>query len=200
MRCSSIHPRVIFTWTCNMSILKLCSKFIRWKWQPHRLKLKRDLGVLNGYILEPLSIHSSTLRMFIQTRNTGALRILWPSSQRGLTPNVWRIATRWPGCLLDKDHATASGWGQSFADVIEWVSCQIRKTAGCECTGNAGNVFPATDFKGNRVTQVPWCMSVSLTHGGGENVPGIPGACASRNFSYLARNPFNYALVNRRFN
>ena len=28
------------------------------------------------------------------------------------------------------------------------------------------------------VTHVPWCMSGSLTRGDGENVPGIPGACA----------------------
>ena len=28
-----------------------------------------------------------------------------------------------------------------------WASYQIRKIAGCAC---AGNVFPATDFKGNR--------------------------------------------------
>ena len=27
---------------------------------------------------------------------------------------------------------------------LPWASCQIRKTAGCECTGNAGNVFPVT--------------------------------------------------------
>ena len=32
------------------------------------------------------------------------------------------------------------------------------------------------------VTHVPWCMSGSLTRGGGENVPGIPGACAIHNF------------------
>ena len=31
-----------------------------------------------------------------------------------------------------------------------WASYQIRKIAGCACTGNAGNVFPATHFKGNR--------------------------------------------------
>ena len=30
-----------------------------------------------------------------------------------------------------------------------WASCQIRKIAVCTCAGNAGNVFPATDFKGN---------------------------------------------------
>ena len=40
-----------------------------------------------------------------------------------------------------------------------------------------------------RVTHVPWSMSGSLTHGGGENVPDIPGACATLNFTYLARGP-----------
>ena len=36
-----------------------------------------------------------------------------------------------------------------------------------------------------------WCMdagvAVSFEVGGGENVPGIPGACATRNFTYLVR-------------
>ena len=44
---------------------------------------------------------------------------------------------------------------------------------------------------GTCVTHVPWCMSGSLTWGGGENVPGIPGACASRNCTYLARGPWS---------
>ena len=40
---------------------------------------------------------------------------------------------------------------------------------------------------GTCVTHVLRCMSGSLISGGGENVPGIPGACATRNFTYLAR-------------
>ena len=40
---------------------------------------------------------------------------------------------------------------------------------------------------GTCVTHVPWCISGSLASGGGENVPGIPGACATRNFTYLIR-------------
>ena len=83
----------------------------------------------------------------------------------------------------------------------QWASCQIRKIAGYACARNAGNVFPVTDFKGKQlvcdpgmhsgtcVTHVPWCMSGSLTRGGGENVPGIPGACATHNFTHLARGP-----------
>ena len=44
---------------------------------------------------------------------------------------------------------------------------------------------------GTCVTHVPWCMSESLTRGGGETVPVIPGACATCNFTYLVRGPFN---------
>ena len=43
---------------------------------------------------------------------------------------------------------------------------------------------------GTCVKYVPWCLSGSLTSGGGENVPGIPGACATRNFAYLVRGPY----------
>ena len=71
-----------------------------------------------------------------------------------------------------------------------WASYQIRKIAGCACAGNAGNVFPRRRIQrktlvsdpvmhhGTCVTHVPWCMSGSLTRCGGENVPGILGACA----------------------
>ena len=37
---------------------------------------------------------------------------------------------------------------------------------------------------GTCVAHVPWCMSGSLIHSGGENVSGIPGACTTRNFMY----------------
>ena len=80
-------------------------------------------------------------------------------------------------------------WRHSNA-VMAWASYQIRKIAGCACAGNAGNIFPRRRFQrkplvsdpgmhhGTCVTHVPWCMSGSLTCGDGENVPGIPGACA----------------------
>ena len=89
-------------------------------------------------------------------------------------------------------------WGRSISrhwlgccpGIVSWASYQIRKIAGCACAGNAGNVFPRRRFQrkllvsdpgmhhGTCVTHVPWCMSGSLTCGDGENVPGIPGACA----------------------
>ena len=74
--------------------------------------------------------------------------------------------------------------------IMLWASYQIRNIAGCACAGNAGNVFTRRRLQrkqlvsdpgmhhGTCVTHVPWCMSGSLASGGGENVPGIPGACA----------------------
>ena len=47
---------------------------------------------------------------------------------------------------------------------------------------------------GTCVTHVPWCMSGSLTRGGEENVPGIPGACAIRNFTHLVRGLLSHML------
>ena len=47
---------------------------------------------------------------------------------------------------------------------------------------------------GTCVTHVPWCMSGSLTRGGEENAPDIPGACATHNFTYLARGPWQWHI------
>ena len=86
---------------------------------------------------------------------------------------------------------SSAQWCFIFITVTsQWASYQIRKIAGCACAGNAGNVFPRRRFQrkllvsdpgmhhGTCVTHVPWCMSGSLTCGDGENVPGIPSACA----------------------
>ena len=50
---------------------------------------------------------------------------------------------------------------------------------------------PLVSDHGTCVTHVPTCKSGSQTRGGGENVPGIPGSCATRNFAYLARGPWS---------
>ena len=99
------------------------------------------------------------------------------------TSMLWRnVAT--PTSII------CESWGTIALSVVVWASYQIRKIAGCACAGNAGNVFPRRRFQrkllvsdpgmhhGTCVTHVPWCMSGSLTCGDGENVPGIPGACA----------------------
>ena len=83
-----------------------------------------------------------------------------------------------------------------------WASYQIQKYCGLrmrrECRERFSRhliqrkplVSDPGMHHGSCVTHVPWCMSGSLTRGGGENVPGIPDACATHNFTYLARGPW----------
>ena len=55
----------------------------------------------------------------------------------------WIDVTTWQGIKLVSP-------GLASGKYAPWDSFQIRKIVGCACAGNAGNVFPATDFKGNR--------------------------------------------------
>ena len=53
--------------------------------------------------------------------------------------------------------------GRTSDQIYPWASCQIRKTVGCACSGNAGSVFAATvsdpDMHyGTCEMHVPWCM------------------------------------------
>ena len=57
-------------------------------------------------------------------------------------------------------------------------SCQIRKSVGCACAGNAGNVFPATDFKGKRELAIPTCIKTRASRN------------FTCNFTYLVRGPW----------
>ena len=94
----------------------------------------------------------------------------------------------------------------AMAPMSTWASCQIRKIASCACAENAGNVSPQARVSdpdmhhGACVTHVPWWMSGSLNSGflwgqGGQNVPGIPGTCAMRNFTYLVRDSWYDIIV-----
>ena len=51
---------------------------------------------------------------------------------------------------------------------------------------------------GTCVTHVPWGMPGSLTSGGGENAPGIPGAFTAHNFTCLVRGPWICRFVDSR--
>ena len=87
-----------------------------------------------------------------------------------------------------------------IVQVSLWASCQIRKIAVFSCAGNAWNLFPATDFNGNRQLAIMACITARASRTcrdacrfanprWRENVTGIPGACPTRNFTYLIRGP-----------
>ena len=91
------------------------------------------------------------------------------------------------------------------------LASYLMRITGCACAGNAGNVFLRHRLKkrllvsdpgmrhGTCVTHVPWCMSGSLTRGGGEDVPGILSACTTSNFTYLARGPWLHHCTDQAF-
>ena len=76
-----------------------------------------------------------------------------------------------------------------------------KSNCGCACARNAGNVFPATAGKQSRHASRHVRDARAVMHAGiansrfplnsaaGGNVPGIPGACATRDFTYLVRGP-----------
>ena len=67
--------------------------------------------------------------------------------------------------------------------------------------GTPAHVSDPDMHHGTCVTHVlPWCMPGSLTDGfhwsrWRENVPGIPGACETCNFTSLARDPCNDPII-----
>ena len=72
----------------------------------------------------------------------------------------------------------------------------------CACAGDAGNVFPITAGERSRHASRHVRHARAVMHAGianyrfplksaaGENVPSIPGACATCNFTYLVRGPW----------
>ena len=78
--------------------------------------------------------------------------------------------------------------GAHYNDVImSALASQITSFMSVYSSVYSGEI---SKLRGTCVTHVPWCMSGSLTRSGGENVRGIPGACATRNFAYPARGPW----------
>ena len=66
---------------------------------------------------------------------------------------------------------------------------ECRKRFPCHRVERKPTVSDHGMHHGMCMTHVPWWMPISLIRGGGKNVPGIPGAYATRNFTYMATDP-----------
>ena len=58
---------------------------------------------------------------------------------------------------------TDGGRKESSRTECQWTTYQIRKIADGACVGNAGNVFPAAEFKGNRELAIPACITARMS-------------------------------------
>ena len=74
----------------------------------------------------------------------------------------------------------------SYGPLTRYVKLRVAHVPGMPGTFSPPSTSKETaslrsrTHHGTCATHVPWCMSGSLTRCGGENVPGIPGACATR--------------------
>ena len=81
--------------------------------------------------------------------------------------------------------------------LARYVKLRVAHAPGMPGTfSSSPRVYDPDMHHGTCVMHVPWIMPGSLTSGSFEiggvvNVPGIPGACATRNFTYLVRDPFH---------
>ena len=79
---------------------------------------------------------------------------------------------------------------------ITWTNAHLSSVSSHSIHHRAS---PYIDFKvpisePRSNTHVPWCMSGPLTRDGGENVPGIPGACTTRNCTHLVGGPWLHVV------
>ena len=77
-------------------------------------------------------------------------------------------------------------WRHIDITKAQWASYQIRKIVCCACAGIAGNVFPATSFKGKRKLVIPACITARASRtcrdacrdlysvGAGKTFPAFP--------------------------
>ena len=188
--------KIIFDILFHGIILCDCVKAYVWcqsVWPSFELSQLRDLNMFHkrAYIPSIASWWKTNHHCVYQ--DTSLISPIWTptASNKYMQNKISRLptiyATRFKRCA-----ALFRFWKAKIQYLITtpWASYQIRKIAGCACAGNAGNVSPRRRFQrkplvgdpgihhGTCVTHVPWCLSGSLTCGDGENVPGIPGACA----------------------
>ena len=86
----------------------------------------------------------------------------------------------------------------SHGPLARYVKLRVAHVPGMPWTFSPQQRVKDPDMHhGTCVTHVPWCMTGSLTSGfiwsrWRENVPGILGTCATRNYTYLVRGPWRY--------
>ena len=120
------------------------------------------------------------------------------SCEIGLLSIWWSEYRRICACLSGQGPRTAAG--------IQRMGFLPVKLRDAHAPGMSGTFSPPQRVSnpdmhhGTCVTHVPWCMPGSLTSGSlwsrwWGNVPVIPDACATRNFTHLVRGPWSNLIT-----
>ena len=117
--------------------------------------------------------------------------------QVGCSVSLSRIGA-WPAALLENqmsgpDHFPTRRSLLHYGPLVRYVKLRVAHAPGMPGTFSLPPRVSDPDMNhGTWVTHAPWCMPRLLTSGifevgGGENVPGVPGACKTQNCTYLVR-------------
>ena len=123
---------------------------------------------------------SAVMAIILQKSVTYLLEHLRGTYYSHKSPNNVIINSRYKTIVISVSHEP----------LAKYIKLQVAHAPGMPGTLSAPPRISGPDMHhGTCKTHVPWCMPVSFEVGGGANVPGIPGACATRNFTYLVRGP-----------
>ena len=121
--------------------------------------------------------------MVIETLSQGPVLLLRHDAvARILAIFHWKLRRHWLKFLRQRQIAVVRQ-GPGKTRNRPWASYQIYEIAGCACADNAWNFFPPPRWK----ETTSWRSQHASRHV--RHVPGIPGACATHNFTYLVRSP-----------
>ena len=180
------RPVSVYIWSVNNTRLHF----------PYLWYIKIMIPCLFWYMFKRLS-HQPNPDLVIHTKCMNTFTTL-----RSWYPNVDLAHDNLLYCMANACSDKSIQCNDIMRGVSQWASCQIRIIAGCACAENAGIVFPATAGKRSRhasrhVRDARAVMQVVIANqrfplksASGENDPGIPGACATRSFTYLVRGPW----------
>ena len=142
----------------------------------------------------------------------GACRLKSPTTRHNLFNSLWRLIAKKTAKLRVTGPWSRGGSGDVYRRPVDSLTMgllpdtfnyglrmrrECRESSPRHRLQKKRLVSDPGMHYGTCVTHVPWCMSGSLTSGGGENVPGIPGACTTPSFTYLIRGPWARNAKNR---
>ena len=134
-------------------------------------------------------------------QNNPSLWLSWTVSIPNLVSILWHATCATGDAKLLEGGVDRCRRNMSSEIITTWASHRYVKLRVAHAPGMPGMFFPPPRVSnldmhhGTCVTHVPWGMPRSLNSGflwsrWGENVPGIPSACTTCNFTHLARGPY----------
>ena len=124
----------------------------------NRISYSLHIITYHHYLVQRCSL-SIKLNIFLKVIFVYATRFEL-KSQSDIMPVIWNISQemhilfvvcRVSLWLYTTEFARIfQGFFTDTGKITQWASYQICKITSCACAGNAGHVFPATGFKGNR--------------------------------------------------